>query len=36
MTSFAVFRDIYRQFNMSVDNTDINNHDSNYIGFALQ
>ena len=33
MTNFVMFRDIYRQFDMSVDNTDTNNHDNL---FALQ
>ena len=28
MTNFVVFRDIYRHFDMSADNTDSNNHDS--------
>ena len=31
MTNFLVFRDIYRQFEMSMDNTDTNNHDSRVI-----
>ena len=30
MTNFVVFTDIYRQFDMSVDNTDTNNHDNQY------